>query len=99
LLYEARPAKSFTPQLIEAWRARRIDIALFFSPRTAATFVRLARSAGLDGAGVSAYALSPAVAGTLASLPWGAVRVAGQPTQEALLAAIDADIAARPAAN
>jgi len=99
VLYDARPVKSFSPALIEALRGRTLDLALFFSPRTAATFVRLARSAGLDGAAVRAYALSAAVAGALASLPWQTVRVAERPTQEALLAALDADLATRRAGN
>ena len=94
-LYEAHSAQGFSPALREALAARALDLALFFSPRTASTFVRLARQSGLEPtcAAVRAYVLSPAVGAALEMLEWHSVRTAGQPTQEALLAAIDADAA------
>ena len=100
-LYEAHPAQAFSANLRTALAAHSIDLAVFFSPRTAATFVRLARSAGLDGvcATIRAYVLSDAVAEAFETLGWRMVRVAGQPTQEALLAAIDADAASGRAAG
>ena len=93
VLYEARPATALSPGLEEALRAGRVAAAAFFSPRTAATFASLIatpeRAALLRGA--VAYALSAAVAERLAALPWRAVRAAARPTQDALLAAVDAD--------
>ena len=92
-LYEARTAERLSAGLCDAMAAGSIAIALFFSPRTAETFVRLAAAAALENAcgAVSAYALSRAVAERLAPLPWRTVRVAEQPDQTSLLAAIDRD--------
>ena len=72
VLYEARTATALSAPLIAALKADRLDLALFFSPRTARTFVTLAQEAGIDDRcrGLAAYALSPAVAGELAALPW-----------------------------
>jgi uroporphyrinogen-III synthase len=96
VLYDAHPARTLSGSLIEALTAGRLSLALFFSPRTARTFVTLAEAAGIgDRCGtVAAYALSPAVADILADLPWRAVVTAETPTQAALLAALDRDLAA-----
>jgi uroporphyrinogen-III synthase len=93
VLYEARTADAFSPALLAALDAEEIDLALFFSPRTAATFVTLATTAerGDTCRAIDAYALSAAVAEKLAPLPWRQVHVAQKPDQAALLAAIDAD--------
>lgn len=94
VLYEAVTATALSPVLAEALRGEAVDMALFFSPRTAATFATLVRDAGLaDATGrIRAYALSDAVARALAVLPWAAVRVAAAPTQAALLAVLDQDL-------
>ncbi len=93
VLYEARTATVFSSRLIAALDAQSLDLALFFSPRTAATFVTLAEAAGRGEAcrTIVAYALSPAVEAQLARLAWRHLRVATRPDQEALLAAIDQD--------
>src|SRR6516165_12285982 len=49
VLYEARPVERLSAPALSALRGRTIDFALFFSPRTAAIFVRLAGSAGVAG--------------------------------------------------
>jgi uroporphyrinogen-III synthase len=91
-LYEARAARVLSPQLVTMLSGNAIDLALFFSPRTAATFVSLVAEAGIgDLSAVRAYALSAAVAKALEPIGWRAMRVAGSPTQEALLAVLDAD--------
>lgn len=91
VLYDARTAQSLTPALLTALEGQEIDLALFFSPRTAATFVTLAQAAGRIDAcrAITAYALSAAVAQELAALPWRAIQTADQPKQDALLALID----------
>ncbi len=96
VLYDAQPAVALSPELIAAMRARSIDIALLFSPRTATGFVSLARAGDLSEAcgGMTGYALSAAVAQALGALPWRALRVAHRPTLDALLAALDEDLAA-----
>lgn len=97
VLYEAVTAGALSAPLAMALRAQGVDFALFFSPRTAATFARLVAAAGLSEAcaAIDAFALSPAVARELAPLPWRAIRAAAAPTQAALLAALDEDLKSR----
>lgn len=96
VLYEARTAQAVSAELAEALQSGGIGLALFFSPRTAATFVTLIRAAGLERttATITAYALSANVATELEALPWAAVRVAADPSQAALLAVLEHDLAA-----
>ena len=97
VLYQAVPATSLEPAAAAAMRRGEAAAALFFSPRTAATFVRLAAAAGVGDAcrAMTAVALSPAVATAFAALSWRAVRVAARPGQGDLLAALDAMLAER----
>ena len=92
VIYEARPARALAPETAAALTSGAVGLALFFSPRTAALFVRLAGDAGLAEScrATTALALSPAVADALAALPWARVLIAGAPTQADLLAALDA---------
>jgi uroporphyrinogen-III synthase len=92
-IYEARPARALAPETVAAIASGAVGLALFFSPRTAALFVRLAGEAGLKEScrAMTALALSPAVAEALAALPWARVLTAGAPNQADLLAALDAD--------
>ena len=91
VLYEARPATALSEAAANALQAATIDAALFFSPRTAALFARLAATAGLDGrlAAVVAVSISKAADAALAELPWRARAVAARPNQAALLDALD----------
>ena len=95
-LYEAETAQHFSPPLVAALRDRRVDALFFYSPRTAQTFAALAQQDDLgDSCGtVTAYCLSEAVARALSPLTFAALRVAVEPGQEALLAAVDNDLAA-----
>jgi len=99
ILYEAVPAAALDRDTAAAMRRGEAAMALFFSPRTATTFVRLAAAAGVGDAcgAMAALALSPAVAAALAALSWRTVRVASRPGQGDLLAALDAFLAERPA--
>jgi uroporphyrinogen-III synthase len=85
VLYEARAATVLSAAL----RAALADLqgALFFSPRSAATFVTLLRGADLSGSvsAMTAYCLSRAVADEASPLRWRAVAVAARPDQAALL--------------
>ena len=78
--------------LKEALTQGEIDAATFFSPRTAESFARLVAKAGLSDAlrGVRAICLSQAVADKITYLPWDGVKVAERPTQESLLAILEA---------
>ena len=91
VLYETRPAAALSPMAAHAMRSGAIDFALFFSPRTAAVFVRLAgiaRVAECCGS-ITAVSISPAADASLADLPWHDRRVAERPNQPALLDALD----------
>ncbi len=90
-LYRAELAEELSPATVAAIRAGRIDAALFFSPRTASSFVRLAAAAGLQAAcaGMVAVALSSAVAAALDALTWRRLAVASEPTETALLEALE----------
>ncbi len=93
VLYEAEPAEDLSPALIAALAEGCLDVALFFSPRTAATFARLVKKADLGESlrRIKALALSTAVAESLAPLPWRGVEVAERPDQTALLARLDGE--------
>ena len=90
VLYASVPADRLSAGTAELLQSSAIAAALFFSPRTAATFVRLVRAAGLDGAcrAIAAVALSPAVADKL-DVSWRALHVASAPTGAALIEACD----------
>ena len=86
-LYEARAARVLPAAANAALRSGSADAAVFFSPRTAKTFVRLARDAGLVRAcrTVDAYCLSRAVADEMPALEWRGVHVSERPDRESLL--------------
>ncbi len=90
-LYEARTPEDLSTGCIEAIRRQRLDGAVFFSPRTAGTFVNLAGRAGLAGelGQIAAYCLSDRVAEQCRALTWASIVVAAAPTQAALMARIE----------
>ena len=90
-VYAAEPAGAFTPNATAALRARTLDAVLFFSPRTAKTFVTLAHAADIADAcrGMRAVCLSPAVANAAAGLTWRGVHTARRPERAALLRTLD----------
>lgn len=97
VLYRAETAEALTAASVEALAQHALDAVALYSPRTAATFARLAHRAGLGDAcrGLVAVCLSEAVAAEARALPWRAVRVSASPDQEALIAVV---LAARTAA-
>ncbi len=101
VLYQTVTADHLSEALTHILRTGALDVAVFFSPRTAATFARLAEAAGVveNLAASDAYALSSAVAEQLAPLPWRRVIPAAAPTQAALLAALDRDLTRLAAAD
>lgn len=90
-LYEAVPATTLCQDTKNAFRQGLLGAVLFFSPRTAATFVSLAKAAGLENAcrTVNAHCLSAGVAQRVGELPWRRIVVAAEPTRTALLATLD----------
>lgn len=86
--YAAVAATALPRPAAAAIRAGAFDGVLFFSPRTATTFVRLLQQAGLTGRcrDADAFCLSQAVADAAGALPWRSTRTAAAPNQAALLA-------------
>jgi len=97
-LYRAEAARALPPEIVAAIRAGEVALALFFSPRTGQSFVRLANESGIgeNCREMTAFALSQNVAAAVTPLPWRAIRVAASPRQNAVLAAIDAWRAEQP---
>lgn len=91
VLYEARAAAALSPAAVDALRIRALDFALFFSPRTASIFVKLAGSAGVAAycERVTAVSISRAADTAVAALNWRRRRIAERPSQPALLDALD----------
>lgn len=91
ILYEAQPAARLSEAARDALSGGTLDFALFFSPRTAAIFARLAAEAGVvaDCRPIVALSISRAADAALAALPWRARHVAATPDQRSLLDLID----------
>jgi uroporphyrinogen-III synthase len=98
VLYEARPVAALSATATAALAAGEIDIALFFSPRTAAIFTRLAEAAGVRQAceQMIALSISPAADAALGEITWHERRVAQRPDQAVLLDQLDRLLAHRP---
>ncbi|MBM3509185.1 MAG: uroporphyrinogen-III synthase [Alphaproteobacteria bacterium] len=90
VLYRAIPAAALEPAIGDALKAARIDAVLFFSPRTARTFAKLASVAGIVPAlgATAAICLSRAVAAEIEALRWRTVKIADRPDRAALIAAL-----------
>jgi len=91
MLYEAKPAAKLSEATTAALQAGAFDAVLFFSPRSASTFVRLLIEAGMQDNCRRSHAvcLSPAVAREAKDLAWRGVHVAERPNTAALLVAFD----------
>ena len=91
VLYEARPAAALSAASAQALGSGLIDFTLFFSPRTATTFVRLADRAGVTEAlqHTTALSISAAADAALGGARFRNRRIAAAPNQPALLAAVD----------
>jgi uroporphyrinogen-III synthase len=85
VLYEATPVSALSPTAVARLNDGAIDGVLLFSPRTAKSFVRLARESSVGLTQVRALCLSRAVADRAATAQWRSIEVAARPDQEALL--------------
>ena len=87
VLYAAEPVTELLPGTAEALYAGTIDAVLFFSPRTAQSFVKVVQKAGLaDRLGeVLAFCLSEAVGTAVRTVGWRDILTARRPDQAALL--------------
>jgi uroporphyrinogen-III synthase len=91
VLYEARPVGALSEAVVRALGSGTIDLALFFSPRTAAIFARLVGLAGVAAfcRTISALSISAAADAALADLPWRDRQIAERPNQQGLLDLLD----------
>jgi len=93
VVYETVPREELGSRTRHALQRRAIGAVLLFSPRTAATFARLVREAGLAPAleGTLCVCLSEAVAEEVADFaPGMEIAVAERRDQSALLACLEA---------
>lgn len=92
-LYQATKAESLSAEAVEALKRGEVKAALFYSPRTASAFAALAGDIAPALGRATAICLSPAVAEAVEDLPgaasWRDILTAAEPTQDALLAALD----------
>ncbi len=90
VLYRAVPTGHLPGEVGAALTQAALDLAVLFSPRSAANFVSLVKAAGLaeNCRKIALVALSSAVA-RAADLPWAATHSAPHPSQASLLATID----------
>ena len=85
ILYVVEPLP-LPAEAAEALRQGMVDMAMFFSPRSARIFVEQTQDLKLEA--LVALCISPATAAVLPQGLFGAVRIAAKPNQEALLALI-----------
>jgi uroporphyrinogen-III synthase len=85
VLYEAKPVSELSLPAVTALSDGTIDAVLLFSPRTAVSFVRLARESSVVLTRLRALCLSRAVADQASAAPWRSIEVAARPDQDALL--------------
>ena len=97
VLYEAHPAAGLSAACVRALSTGIVDFALFFSPRTALIFARLADRTGVAAAigGVAALSISGAADAALGALRFRERHIAERPDQNGLLMALDRVLAER----
>jgi uroporphyrinogen-III synthase len=86
-LYRIEAARDLPPEIRAALQDRGLDAVMFFSPRTAGIFVRLAQT--LPTKGLTALCISTATAQALGPLSFAQIKVAQRPNQDAMLALTD----------
>jgi uroporphyrinogen-III synthase len=97
VLYEARSVAGLGAACVRALNDRIVDFALFFSPRTAAIFARLAGRDGVAEAlgSLTAISISAAADAALGTLSFRERHIAERPDQPSLLASLDRVLAER----
>jgi uroporphyrinogen-III synthase len=86
VVYAADLAEALSPATVGLWREQKLDAALLFSTRTAATLKTLVLRHGLEAccAGVIALGISEAVLTALDGLSWRRLDAAPSPTEDAV---------------
>lgn len=92
VLYEARVPSHLPTAIVDRLSAGQLDGALFFSPRTAKTFLQLVEAAGLMDMArdLEMFCLSQNVAQILREAGFSRCSIAQEPSQDALLRLIAA---------
>ncbi|HKU99470.1 MAG TPA: uroporphyrinogen-III synthase [Vineibacter sp.] len=92
VLYAMREADALPPDIVRVIEDGRLDAVTFFSPRTAQAFVKLAAQTGIAPflACTVAVAISPAALAGADGIPWRTRIAARAPTQDGVLASLDA---------
>ncbi len=87
VLYRAEAADRLNDSCRAALAEGKAEGVVFYSPRSAVTFASLVQAADLSAAcaRMTAFCLSPAVAGAFAGLYWQRVITASRPRQDALM--------------
>jgi uroporphyrinogen-III synthase len=88
VLYRVDAADNLPLEAATALRQGAVDVALFYSSRSARVFAALAARDKIPLSGVTAVCISPATAAALAGGAFAAIRIAARPNQEALLACL-----------
>jgi uroporphyrinogen-III synthase len=90
VVYRAVALRNFPPDVREALTAGWLDGVLHFSRRSAATYIDCAAAAGITGKALAPthYCLSAQVAAPLEAAGAGVIRVAGAPTEAALISLV-----------
>ena len=90
VVYRTVPAASLPEEVVAGLRAGSVEGVLFFSPRSAEAFARLACGLELEAEcrAVRAYCLSDPIARIASKLAWRGIHVADTPTKAALIAAV-----------
>ena len=91
VLYEAQTPAALGTDTVQRIAAGDIDAVLFYSPRTAETFARLAEGAGLIDAcaEMTAVCLSASVAEKAKTIDWLRLHVAESPDGTAMMTALE----------
>ncbi len=91
VLYQAVAPRSLSPAAVAAIKDGSVEAVLFYSPRTAEIFHRLARKARIIKGcrQMTAYCLSPNVAAAARKIPWRDIRVASRPAEARLLSLLE----------
>ncbi|MSO54360.1 MAG: uroporphyrinogen-III synthase [Rhodospirillales bacterium] len=92
VLYEARPVTALSDAARQALAEGSLASAIFFSPRTARTFVSVIQSHGLEPAcaGMVAFCLSTAIAEVAGTIRWRLAHVTKRPDEDSAIAAVEA---------
>lgn len=93
VIYEAKMAEAMPVAIIKALKECKINCVLFYSARTATTFIELVKQNGIKNlASTTAVVLSESIGKALEGIGWKAIIVASVKTEQALFDCIKGDM-------